>query len=183
MQQTIGDAGMQTGTQRTQGSNKGRAWVGVALAAALLAGCFGKKPPEPPKPAKLDLVTLAGKDLNPDPSGRPSPLVVRLYALRSLTEFEKADFFALYEKDEQLLAADLVKREEFILKPGETLTLPREYPPDVQAVAVMGAFRNVERSTWRATAALPPNASGVLTLKADANAVSLAIEADKKNKD
>jgi type VI secretion system protein VasD len=154
----------------------------LVFGGVLLAGCFGKKKPdEPPKPARLDLITLVSPGLNPDPNGRASPLVVRVYALRSLAEFEKADFFSLYEKDEQILASDLVKREEMVLKPGESLKLPREYPPDVTAVAVMAAFRNVERSTWRASLALPPNASGVLTLKADANAVSLGLEAAKKD--
>lgn len=173
---------MKQGAAKGGTASVGRALAVATLSVLLLSGCFGKKkPPEPPKPAKLDLVTLVAKDLNPDPSGRASPLVVRLYALRSLTEFNKADFFALYEKDEQLLAADLVKREEMVLKPGESLTLPREYAPDVQAVAVMAAFRNVQRSDWRASVALPPEAKGVLTLKADANAVSLAVEIAKED--
>ena len=151
-------------------------WIAVTACAVLLAGCFGKKPPAAPKPATLEIASVAAADLNPDGNGRASPLVVRLYALRSLTEFEKADFFSLYEKDEQILAADLVKREELVLKPGSTTTVPQEFAPDVQFVAVLGAFRDIERSTWRASIAVPPGASGVLTLKADARALSLTIE-------
>lgn len=157
-------------------------FVGVALSAMLLGGCFGKKPPAAPQPATLELASIAAADLNPDSSGRASPLVVRLYALRSLTEFEKADFFSLYEKDEQILAADLVKREELVLKPGATTTVPQEFAPDVQFIAVLGAFRDIERSTWRASVAVPPGAKGVLTIKADAKALSLAIE-DAAEKD
>lgn len=157
-------------------------WTSLVLGAALLAGCFGKKPPEPPKPAKLELAVVASPDLNPDASGRASPLVIRLYALRSLTEFEKADFFALYEKDEQILAADLSKREELVLKPGQTLTQPREYAPDVQFIAVLAAYRDVERSTWRASTAVAPAATGVLAINAGQKAVSVAIE-DAAEKD
>lgn len=155
-------------------------WLATALCAVLLSGCFAKKP-KAPEPAKLELAAIAAATLNPDGSGRASPLVVRVYALRSLAEFEKADFFSLYEKDEQILAADLVKREELVLKPGETITQPREFSPDVQFVAVMAAFRDVERSTWRASAAIPPGIKGVLTLKADAKTVTLAIEAAEKD--
>lgn len=150
--------------------------LALVMSAVMLGGCFGKKPPAAPKPATLEVASVAAADLNPDSSGRASPLVVRLYALRSLTEFEKADFFSLYEKDEQILAADLVKREELVLKPGATTTIPQEFAPDVQFVAVLGAFRDIERSTWRASVAVPPGAKGVLTLKADAKALSLTIE-------
>lgn len=156
-------------------------WLGLLLGAMLLAGCFGKKPPEPPKPAKLELAVVAAPDLNPDATGRSSPLVVRIYALRSLTEFEKADFFALYEKDEQILAADLAKREEIVLKPGQTITQPREYAPDVQFIAVMAAYRDVERSTWRATTKIAPGANGVLSIKAGQKGVSVAVEAAEKD--
>lgn len=158
-------------------------WLSLMLGAVLLAGCSGKKPPEPPKPAKLELAIVAAPDLNPDANGRASPLVVRIYALRSLTEFEKADFFALYEKDEQILAADLAKREELVLKPGQTITQPREYAPDVQFIAVMAAYRNVERSTWRASTRIAPAANGVLSLKAGQSSVSVVVEAAEKEKD
>ncbi len=155
-------------------------WLLLALCVTVLAGCFGKKPPEAPKPVVLDVATVASADLNPDGEGRASPLVVRIYALRALAEFEKADFFALYEQDEQVLAADLVKRDELILKPGQTTTLQREFPPEVKFVAVLGAYRDVERSTWRATLPLPPGAKGMIAIKADAKAVSLMLEKPAK---
>lgn len=165
-------------------------WLAPVLVAGLLAGCFGKKPPpgpEIPKPAKLDLVVNASADLNPDSTGRPSPLVVRIYALRQMTEFEKADFFALFEKDEQVLAAALAKREEIILKPGDSLMQPREYPPDTKFVAVMAAYRDVERSTWRASGPITAGSTAVVTLNAGAKGVTLNVEEvakkDKKKKD
>jgi type VI secretion system protein VasD len=165
-------------------------WCAPVLLALCVAGCFGKKPPagpEIPKPSKLDLVVNASADLNPDTTGRPSPLVVRIYALRQMTEFEKADFFALFEKDEQVLAAALAKREEIILKPGDALMQPREYPPDAQFIAVMAAYRDVERSTWRASAPIAAGSTGVITLKAGAKGVTLNVEEsakdEKKTKD
>lgn len=155
--------------------------AGLVLCLFLLSGCFGKKPPAPPQAADLDMATVASADLNPDSTGRASPLVLRIYALRSLAEFDKADFFALYEKDEQILAADLVKRDELVLKPGQTTTLKREFAPDVQFIAVVGAYRDVERSTWRATLPLPPGSKGTLAIKADAKAVSLTLEKPAKD--
>lgn len=161
-----------SGNIRMQGLIRATALLLCALA---LGGCFGKKPPGP---ARLEVSTVAGKDLNPDASGRASPLVVRIYALRSLTEFDKADFFALYEKDEQILAADLVKRDELILKPGDTLSMQREFAPDVHYVAVVGAFRDIVKATWRATAGVTPNSKGKMTITAGAKSVSIAVEVE-----
>lgn len=154
------------------------ATVTLALALAL-AGCFGaKKGPEPPKPAKLELRATGSKDLNPDATGRPSPLVVRMYALRNSAAFDGADFFALYEKDTQILAADLIKQEEILLHPGEVISVTREFPPDAQVLAVMGGYRDIEHASWRSTTPLHPGQSG--TLRIEAAAKSLSIEVEKK---
>lgn len=155
--------------------------LAFVLFAALLAGCAGKQTaPEAPAPARIELVTIAAADINPDIEGRPSPLLLRVYALRGRDGFSGADFFSLFEKDEQVLAADLAKREEFILQPGQTQRLSREYAPDVTHIAVMAAFRDVERSTWRALVAVPPGIDGALILNAGASAVTLSIESAGK---
>ncbi|WP_420466536.1 type VI secretion system lipoprotein TssJ [Panacagrimonas sp.] len=156
-----------------------RAFALIAVAVLVLSACGARKPDEP-QPARLDLAILAGADINPDADGRPSPLLIRLYALRAKDGFAAADFFSLFEKDEQMLAADLAKREEFILQPGQTLTLPREYAPDVTFVGVMAAYRDVERSTWRGLLAVPPGANGVLAVSAGANSIELSLEASGK---
>lgn len=148
----------------------------IAFLAATLSGCFGAKKPEAPKPIVAEFVAVAAEGLNPDTSGRASPLLVRVYSLRKDTAFNEADFFSLYERDEQILAADLVAREELVLKPGETVTLKREFAVDVEIVAVMAAYRDIERSTWRAAAPIRTSPFSKLTLKADANAVSLESE-------
>lgn len=150
----------------------------LALALALGACSGGKKGPEPPKPASLTLAATASKDLNPDGTGRPSPLIVRLYALRNSAAFDGADFFALYDKGEQVLAADIVTKEELMLHPGETLSVNREYPPDVQVLAIIGGFYDVEHASWRSTTPVHPGQKG--TLRIDASAKSLSIEVEKK---
>ena len=152
--------------------------LSLVMALALTTGCASKKPKEP-QPAKLALSAVASGDLNPDDTGRPSPLVLRIYALRALAEFGKADFFALYDKDEQVLAADLVQKDEIIVQPGQTVTLNREFAPDVKFVAVLGAFRDVARAQWRASTEIAPGAQGVLIVKVDSNSISVAVEDER----
>lgn len=161
-------------------------WLVTALAAMLVCGCFGKKPdpvaaPAPPAPKSTEWQLVSAANLNPDAAGRPSPLVVRVYSLKAQDSFQAADFFSLYEKDEQVLAADLVKREEWILKPGETREVKGELPPEVKFVAVVAAFRDVSRAAWRASVPVPAGAKGMLTLRADAKSVGLAFESVVKD--
>jgi type VI secretion system protein VasD len=161
---------------RTVAAAASSLWLACALALVACSG--GKKGPEPPKPAVLTLQATASADLNPDGSGRPSPLVVRLYALKQTTAFDGADFFALYEKDAQVLGADLVKQEELLLQPGATISVTREYPPEVQFLAVLGGFRDYEHANWRGST--PVHAGQKALLRIDATAKSLSIDVEKK---
>lgn len=127
-----------------------RTWLlGVAAGAvAILAGCSST----PPKPvvSNIQVNTVAADDVNPDTRKRPSPVTIRLYALKSAAPFEAADFYSLFEKDSATLGAELVQREEMLLRPGEKKAIAFKLGPEVKAVAVMAAFRDLERSRWRA---------------------------------
>src|ERR1700722_19605624 len=89
----------------------------LLLAGAALPGARASKPPQP-APTHAGLIVRAG--VNPDASGRASPVVVRFYQLRNDGEFNSADFFGVYEKEKEALGASLVSREENVLAPGES---------------------------------------------------------------
>lgn len=101
----------------TQAPAHGRRGCLLAVAAAtLLAACAA---PEKPVTTPVTLTLVAAPDTNPDAQGRASPLVTRYYVLKAPGAFELADFFALQDKDTATLGADLVQREEVVLRPGE----------------------------------------------------------------
>jgi type VI secretion system protein VasD len=121
-----------------------------AAALGVMAGlvaCAGA-----PKPviSTIQVSAQAASDVNPDVRKRASPVTVRLYAMKSAAPFETADFFSLFEKDTATLGAELVQREEMLLRPGEQKAMVFKLGPEVKAVAVMAAFRDLERSRWRA---------------------------------
>jgi type VI secretion system protein VasD len=120
------------------------ALIGVVMA---LSAC-GSPPPAPVVSA-IQVVVQAAADVNPDTRKRASPIVVRVYALKSTAAFDAADFFSLFEKDTATLGAELVQREELLMRPGEEKALPWKLGPEVKAIAVMAAFRDLERSRWR----------------------------------
>lgn len=66
------------------------------------------------------LKLIAAADINPDDKGRPSPLVIRLYELKTPRQFERANFIDLFERAPAVLGADLVGKQVLKpLKPGE----------------------------------------------------------------
>ena len=112
--------------------------------------------------------------MNPDSRGRPSPVVLRFYELKSLAAFNSADFFGLYERDKETLGPELVAREEFQLLPGDKKQFQRQVQPDTRYVGVLAAFRDLERATWRASAPVPANQTTPLMVTLDGNKVSVS---------
>jgi type VI secretion system protein VasD len=140
----------------------------VLFAAATLSGCgmFSKKP-APPEPFELELNIAAGPQLNPNVQKRASPVVVRVFDLKSPASFESADFVSLFERDREVLAADLVARDEMVLRPGEQKRIKRVLQGETKVLGVAAAFRELERATWRTTIVLTPGKKNRINLNID----------------
>ena len=68
----------------------------------------------------LKIAFVADADINPDEKKKPSPLYIRMYELKSPKMFNKADFISLYERDVEILGADLIGVQKLKpLKPGD----------------------------------------------------------------
>ena len=144
-------------------------WILFVACAALLWGCASGT-----KPTSVDIQLTGDATVNPDSRNRPSPVMVRIYELKTPATFESADFFSLFDKDRETLAADMNTRDEFVLQPGQTLSLKREAKPDTRFIAVLAAYRDLERSRWRAVTALSPGKSQVVKITAGARAVEVS---------
>ena len=136
----------------------GRRRLVLAGLGLSIAGCASG--PKPIEPTSLVITVQASADVNPDIRGRASPLSVRLFELRSGAAFQTADFFALYDRDQATLGADMTGREEMILKPGESQTVTRKANTETRFLGIIAAYRDLERSVWRASAAVMPPAEG-----------------------
>ena len=98
--------------------------VGCSSGSSKVGGVLGLD-------TNLKLTVNAASDINPDEKDKPSPLFIRLYELKSPQLFEKADFIAMYERDEEVLGADFIAKQELTrFVPGtertESLVLSKE---------------------------------------------------------
>jgi type VI secretion system protein VasD len=131
--------------------------------------CGGKTPPPAPAAAppsitiaapveakiKAAMTIVAGKDANPDGGGRPSPVVVRIYQLKTDGAFSAADFDALYDDDQKTLGIELISRDEFVLAPAERRTLDVAVASETRFVGAIAAFRDIRNAQWRALIPAP----------------------------
>jgi type VI secretion system protein VasD len=128
----------------------------VLLAIVVGASACGKPPapqlapePPPPPPAAAQMVVSAAADANPDARGRPSPIVVRVYQLKSDATFGSVEFFGLFDDEEQALGADLISRAELVLAPAEQRTIELAVDGEAKFVAAAAAFRDIRNAGWR----------------------------------
>ncbi|MBK9573178.1 MAG: type VI secretion system lipoprotein TssJ [Rhodoferax sp.] len=143
-------------------------WASVLVAALTLVACASK-----PVVSQVKLSIAAGADVNPDARNRPSPITVRVYALKSAATFEAADFFSLFEKDATVLGADVVAREELLMRPGDSKPLEMKLPPEAKALAVFAAYRDLDRARWRAVRMIEVGKEVNLQIKVTARQITI----------
>ena len=121
----------------------------------------------------LQLLVQAQRSLNTDARNASASLALRVYVLRDASGFEKASFDSLYDDDAATLGSNVLVRESLHLRPGEARELALELSGDARAVAVFGAFREIEHSQWRAILPLPGGTLAPARVDAQARALQL----------
>jgi len=148
----------------------GLACAAAVVVAAAMSACGGA-----PKPAQISGTIQASAQVNPSASKRASPLLVRVYELRSVAAFNSADFMSLYQGDQAALAADLVGKEEFVLAPGESRPYAKTLSPDTRFLGVVAAFRDLEHSKWRSVVAIQPGQKQQVVIRASELSVEASV--------
>jgi type VI secretion system protein VasD len=121
----------------------------------------------------LELTIVGGPGMNPNAQGRASPVVVRIFDLKAVKAFEAADYPALFERPGEALKDDLVAQEEFVLRPGEIRHRDRILGPQVQALGVAAAFREMATANWHLTVPVTPGRRNLLLIDLDADKIRL----------
>ena len=162
--------------------------LAVVSAVVLISFACGKTPPPaapqpqpqpapqlpPPKVERTRLTLAATADSNPDATGRPSPVVVRVYQLKTDVAFKGAEFFALFDDDMKVLGPDLIGRNEYTLAPSEKRTMEFDVSADAQFVGVMAAYRDYRNAQWR-TVLLAPRSTPEVTVAVERARVVLSV--------
>ncbi|PXW24938.1 type VI secretion system protein VasD [Paraburkholderia caballeronis] len=114
-----------------------------------LAACSSSPPAPKEQAADLRIQVIASENINPDDKGRPAPIMVRVYELKSATAFRSADYFTLQDDDRKATGDDVLVVDEFILRPGDTKEISRKANASTNAIGVLAGYRNLGKSVWR----------------------------------
>jgi type VI secretion system protein VasD len=136
----------------------------LLLAAAAASLCTAGGQPPPPV---VDLSISIGPSVNPGIDGRPLPVAVRIYLLTAAGRFEGADVFALLEREQATLGAELIAREELTFPPGGSRQITREADSRTRFLGVAVLFRDIDRARWKAIAPVASTGTTRLRLSAD----------------
>jgi type VI secretion system protein VasD len=142
------------------------------LMAVLVAPACKTVPIKPSNVSKSKVALTASADVNPDVSGKPSPVVVRVYQLKGDAAFAGADFFALFDDEMKVLGQELIGRDEYVLTPAERRTVELVVPKTAKFVGVIAAFRDIRNSQWRVV--VPAPVKDEVTLSVERARVQLA---------
>jgi type VI secretion system protein VasD len=135
-------------------------------------------PPPPPPPTVVVLNFEVSPDVNPDPSGRPSPISMRYYQLGATSVFENSDYFQLRDKETALLGTALLDRQDLPLLPGANQDATFDPKPGTKFIGFIASYRDIDHAAWRAEVAIPPNKT--TTVKVQVEKLKLTVSAESE---
>jgi type VI secretion system protein VasD len=138
-----------------------------------LGGCGGGTPSV--KTTSLEFAIEADQEINPNENGEPSPIVLRVYELKTKSAFEQASFFELLDSDTQKLGPDLVAKREFEVKPGDKSTFTRDSPSDAKHIGVIAGFRQIDSATWRSVVDIVPDRTNSFLIALSSTSVKITL--------
>lgn len=141
----------------------------AAIAGALSLAACGSSTPDPTTVAMN--ITATGS-INPNSVSEPSPVVLRIYQLKSDSAFKAAEFSEIFYSDRKVLGGDLLGQKEFNVKPGDKLTYDDTVSAETRYLGIVAGFRDIENATWRATTAVQAENDNELLLNIDSLSIS-----------
>jgi type VI secretion system VasD/TssJ family lipoprotein len=131
-------------------------------------------------PIPLEITLGALEDVNPTATGRPSPIVVRIFELANESRFQAADYFELMGQGAVSLEGDVLSSEEHTLLPGEVRVVRKRALLGSKFLGITAGYRDLGSSTWRAVVPLPePYLAGRLVTHSVSPTKRLFIALDK----
>lgn len=151
---------------------------GAAISVTVATGCGGSAPPpEEPKPCDKQIVTLdiyAAGNLNPNETGKPRPVVVRLYQLQSDLNLQNARYDDVLLTPDEVLGKDVMKVDEVSVFPNDHLQIKFERIKEAAFLGGVALFHGPKGQSWKTfyEFPLPPGEAACGGRKAAGKAVA-----------
>lgn len=107
------------------------------------------------EPKTVNVTFNVGKKINPGFDDRASPVEAFIYELSDDSNFSGSDYFTLVAGSNPAVVSDIKFSKQLILIPGVTKKLNLTLEKEVNYIAVMVAYRNINNAQWSAVYSLP----------------------------
>jgi len=98
----------------------------------------------------LKLRFVVDESVNPDDSKVSSPLIVRMYELKSIKAFENANFIDLYERDTEILGKTMITEQSLKpIQPSEDRTARFVLSKGTKYVGLYAEFLQYENAKYK----------------------------------
>ena len=138
---------------------------------ALLSACAGGPPPREP----LGIQIAATADVNPDMEGRPSPVILHVMELNSTEQFNRLDYMGLTQPSGAALGAELLGKNQVVLQPGESKSLPMELNPQTTVIGLVAGYRDIDNAAWRKTVPITQGATKGISITLEQTQIVTAV--------
>ncbi len=98
----------------------------------------------------VKLYVRSTKDINPDISGKPSPVRLQIYQLKSDHLFMNTDYYSLNSDPKEALGTTYISHEEYEILPDAWVPIKEiELNAKTEAIGVLAFFNDMDNSEWR----------------------------------
>ncbi|MCG8671492.1 MAG: type VI secretion system lipoprotein TssJ [Pseudomonadales bacterium] len=120
--------------------------------------------------------------INPDESGRSSPLVVRVFELKDARQFQTEDFIGLFQESRERLGGDLIaERRLRELTPGIDHEEVLQLDDTVRYIGLLAEFVQYENAQARLVFPIEPNRTTKKIVWVNKTTIQLADEEKPEN--
>lgn len=131
----------------------------ISVFLSLLINACSAQKESPPEERVIEMTLTAGMNSNPDRDERAAPVEVFIYALTEQDNFNGSDYFTLLAGNNPALATEIKMRKQVILKPQGEKKLDFTIDREVNFLAIVAAYRNINVAQWSALYSLPKSQS------------------------
>ena len=97
----------------------------------------------------------AVKEINPNFSGEPSPVLLRVFQLSNDVNFAKSGFTDLLATDLGGLGNELIQSNDYLIQPGSTKSIKIDISKETKYFGLVSGFMDIENASWRQLVVVP----------------------------
>lgn len=151
----------------------------AALALALVTSNCATPGPPAQVVTPTEIVIRADANINPNETGVPSPVVIKLYDLKTQNNFMNAGFFELLDNDVTTIGPELLSKQELEITPGTEKKVEHQITGDVKYLGVIAGFRDINAAQWRAIVDVVPGKTNYFLVTVTSLAVTITLNGTK----